>query len=103
MNRQLLIILFILIVLVAFLYRDVKFVAYLIGILEIFCRLIHYLGDNLPISGFNGFINRNVPSSLFSIIDKYTTGPVNVIISWILVVFIGLFLFYLIRYFFKKK
>ena len=44
-----LLILIVLIVIVVCAYRDVKFVSYLFGILEIFFRIVHYLGDNIPI------------------------------------------------------
>lgn len=42
-----LIIIILLIVGVVIIYKDVKFVTYLIGILEIFFRLMHYIGDNI--------------------------------------------------------
>ena len=46
-----LVILIVLIVIVVCAYKDIKFVTYLLGILEIFFRIMHYLGDNLPIIG----------------------------------------------------
>ena len=42
-----LVIFLILIALVIVFFRDVKFVVYLIGILEIFFRILHYLGDHI--------------------------------------------------------
>lgn len=98
-----LIIIIILIVGVIILYKDIKFVTYLIGILEIFFRLIHYIGDNIPILQINPFINKYIPSSLFSVISKYTQGPVEIIISWLLVAVFVMFLIYLIKYLIKKK
>ena len=98
-----LIILIILIVAVVILYRDFKFVTYLIGILEIFFRLIHYIGDNQALININPFINKYIPSSLFCIIEKYTTGVVCDIFSWLLIGIFAVFLFYLIKYLIKKK
>ncbi|MGM9879378.1 MAG: hypothetical protein ACI31R_05095 [Bacilli bacterium] len=98
-----LIILILLIIAVAVLYRDFKFVTYLFGILEIFFRLIHYIGDNIPLININPFVNKYIPSSLFSIIEKYTTGIVYDIISWLFILIFAMFLFYLVRYFIKKK
>lgn len=98
-----LIIFLILLIIVISLYRDLKFVVYLLGILEIFFRIMHYLGDNLPLININPVVNPYIPTSLFSIIDKYTTGIINIIISWALVIAFIIFLYYLIRYFFKKK
>ena len=97
-----LIILFVLVVIVCFVYRDVKFVVYLLGILEIFFGIVHYLGDNFVLS-FNDFINKNIPPSIFSLIDKYTSGFVNDVLSFLFLFMMGMFLFYLVRYFFRRK
>ena len=98
-----LIILLILIVIVIMVYRDVKFLVYLLGILELFFRLIHHIGDKLGINDINAFINRYIPSSLFSIFEKYTTGIVYEIISWSLILAFCAFLYYLVKYIIVKK
>lgn len=98
-----LVILILLIIAVVILYRDFKFVTYLIGILEIFFRLVHYIGDNQALININPFINKYIPSSLFSIIGKYTTGVVCDILSWLLTGIFAIFLFYLVKYLIKKK
>jgi len=98
-----LIIFIILIVLVIGFFRDIKFVVYLIGILEIFFRILHYLGDNIVFININSFINNYFPDSIFSIIDKYTVGIVNYALTWVLVICFIMFLGYLIKYFFKMK
>ena len=98
-----LVIIIILIAGVVVLYKDIKFVTYLIGILEIFFRLIHYIGDNIPVININPFINKYIPSSLSSIITKYTNGVICDILSWLLVIVFIMFLVYLIKYLIKKK
>lgn len=98
-----LVIFLILIVLVVIVFRDVKFVVYLIGILEIFFRIVHYLGDNLPFININPFVNKYIPDSVFDIVNAYTIGIVQDIFSWVLVVIFIMFLAYLVKYFFKKK
>ena len=98
-----LIIIILLILGVVIIYKDVKFVTYLIGILEIFFRLMHYIGDNIKFINLNPFINKYIPSSLFSIIEKYTSGVVCTIISWLLVAVLIMFLVYLVKYLIKKK
>lgn len=96
-------VLIILIVVVVILLKDIKWVTYLIGILEIFLRLVHYIGDKLGISEINDFINRIFPTSLFGLLSNYTSGIVYEIFSWILVVFLVWFLIYLLNYLFKGK
>jgi len=98
-----LVILIVLIVIVVCAYKDIKFVTYLLGILEIFFRIMHYLGDNLPIIRINPVVDVYFPTSLFSVINKYTSGIINDLLSWILVICFIIFLSYLVKYFFKKK
>lgn len=74
-------VLLILIIIVVLVLKDVKWVTYLIGIVEIFLRLIHYIGDNLKIASLNNFINEYFPTSIFAIIGKYSSGVVYDILS----------------------
>ena len=92
-------VLLILIIIVVLVLKDVKWVTYLIGIVEIFLRLIHYIGDNLKIASLNNFINEYFPTSIFAIIGKYSSGVVYDILSWVLV----LFLIYLVKYLFGSR
>ena len=50
--------------LVVFLLRDIKWVTYLIGIIEIFLRLIDYIANNLGISEIASFVNKYFPYHL---------------------------------------
>ena len=93
-------VLIILIIIVVLVLKDVKWVTYLIGIVEIFLRLIHYIGDNLKIVSLNNFINEYFPTSIFAIIGKYSSGVVYDILSWVLVLFLIWFLIYLVKYLF---
>lgn len=93
-------VLLILIIIVVLVLKDVKWVTYLVGIVEIFLRLIHYIGDNLKIASLNNFINEYFPTSIFAIIGKYSSGVVYDILSWVLVLFLIWFLIYLVKYLF---
>ena len=96
-------VLLILIIIVVSVLKDVKWVTYLIGIVEIFLRLIHYIGDNLKIASLNNFINEYFPTSIFAIIGKYSSGVVYDILSWVLVLFLIWFLIYLVKYLFGSR
>ena len=96
-------VLLILIIIVVLVLKDVKWVTYLIGIVEIFLRLIHYIGDNLKIASLNNFINEYFPTSIFAIIGKYSSGVVYDILSWVLVLFLIWFLIYLVKYLFVSR
>lgn len=98
-----LIIILVLIGIVVFVHRDYHFVIYLLGVLEILFRLLHYIGDHLTFIKLNPFINKYIPTSLFDLVSKYTSGIIEIIISWVLVVAFILLLVYLIKYLFKIK
>ena len=86
-----LIILLALIVIIAFFFRDYKNVVYFLGIVEIFFRIIHFIGDHLKISELNKFINDYIPQSLFTMLGKYSNGLLYEILIWLLLaIFISL-------------
>lgn len=98
-----LIILLVLIVIVAFFFKDYKNVVYFLGIVEIFFRIIHFIGDHLKVVELNQVINKYIPSSLFSMLGKYSNGLLYEILMWLLLLcFISLEV-YLVKYFFKRK
>lgn len=98
-----LIVFLLLLAIVIFLLRDIKWVTYLIGIVEIFLRLVHYIANNLGIPEVASFVNNNIPTSLFDILAKYSSGLFYDVLCWILVLFFIWFLIYLVRYLFKAK
>ncbi len=92
-----------LVVVVAIIRRDIKYVTYTLGAAEIFCELIHYIGDGISFINLNSFIDKYIPNSLFEIVDKYTGGIIEIILDWLLVILFAMFLYYVIRYIIKKK
>ena len=74
MSKVDLLFLVILVIIVAIVFQDTKRLVYLIGILEVFFRLIHGIGDRLGITDLNSFINQYIPSSIFSILSSHTDG-----------------------------
>ena len=80
-----LIIILVLLIGIFILARDIKFVVYMLGVIEIFCRIMHYLGDNLPFVNINPFVNTYIPKST------------------VLVIGFIVFLVYLIKYLIKRK
>lgn len=97
-----LIILVVLIGLVIFFYKKFRNVIYFLGIVEIFFRIVHTVGDMLGIEPMNNAINRFVPESILSIFAKYSSGLLYNIIVWIFIILFIVFEYYLIKGFFKK-
>ena len=98
-----LIIFLLLVAVVVFLLRDIKWVTYLIGIVEIFLRLVNYIANHLGIPEIADFVNTNLPGSIFDILAKYSSGLFYDVLSWILVVFLVWFLIYLVNYLFSAR
>ena len=98
-----LIIFILLVAVVMALLKDIKWVTYLIGIIEIFLRLVHYIANHLGISEVASFVNNNLPGSIFEILAKYSSGLFYDVLSWILVVFLVWFLIYLVNYLFSAR
>ena len=99
----LLIILVIAIVVVGIFFRDFKSVVYFIGIIDIFFRLLHKLVSLIHVEAIDNFVGDYIPSSVEAIIDNYSSGILNTILIWILFLLYVYFLFYLVKYWLKKK
>lgn len=98
-----LIIIIVLIGVVAFVYRDVKFLVYLLGTLEVFFRLVHHIGDKLQLIDINPFVDKYIPTSTFAVLSRYTNGVVYEVFSWVLIIIYVMFLVYLVKYLIHKK
>lgn len=97
-----LVVLLVLIIVIAFFYRDYKNVVYFLGIVEIFFRIIHFIGDHLKITGLNKIVDEYIPTSLFTMLGKYANGLLYEILMWLLLFCFISFEVYLIKYFFKR-
>ncbi len=98
-----LILLLVLIAVIIILRRDLKSFVYSLGAIEIFFRVIHWLGDHLGISKLNEFINIYIPESIINIFAKYSNGLFFNVLEWLFVIFMGMLVFYLVKYLIKRK
>ena len=98
-----LIILVIAIIVVALFFKDFKSVVYFLGIVEIFLRILHRMTSLLKISAFSQFVNKYIPTSLEGVINTYSSGILNVVLIWILILLFIFFEWYLIKYWVGKK
>lgn len=98
-----LIVLVIAIIIVGIYFKDFKSVVYFIGILDILFRLLHKLIDLINISNLTELIETYIPNSIEAIIDYYSSGILNTVLIWVLFLLYCYFVFYLIKYWLKKK
>lgn len=84
-------------------FRKFSKLVYAFAIIDIFLRLLYFVANNIGIKGFDVWVNSIFPSSIPSIISKYTNGILCTILIWVYVAFMVCFLFYTVRVFIKKK
>ena len=98
-----LIIIGILIIATIIFFRKFSNVVYIICIIDIFLRILNQLDVLLGVPEFSNLVNKYFHSSMQNIINSYSSGIINVVLSWILLGIYVVFLFYVIRTFFRKK
>ena len=97
------IILIVLIILVVMFFKRFSSFVFLIAIIDMFLRIIDYIGNNIRLSDVSNIINKYFPDSVYAMIDRYSNGFVATILHWIYVVIMIIFLYYVIKIFIKKK
>ena len=98
-----LIVLVILLLLVIYFFRRFDSFVYFIAIFDIFLRILTFIKYNIGLSDVAALIQKYIPESIISIINKYLTGLPATIVIWGYVVVMIIFEFYIIKYFWKKK
>lgn len=97
-----LIILLVLIAIVIFFFKDFTALVYLLGIVELFLRIIHFFADKIKIDVLTNWITATFPSSLDAIIDKYADGLLYEVLCWLVVICFCVLLFNLVKYLIKR-
>ena len=98
-----LIVLLLLVILTLIFFRRFSNVIYIICIIDMFLRILDRLEHLMCIPEFSNLVNKYFHNSILEIINAYTTGIVNLILVWLLLVVYIIFLVYVIRTFFRKK
>ena len=98
-----LVIVIVLLLIVACIYKKVSNFVYFFGIMDLFFRIITLIKYQLNIPELNSFFNAYVPESLLGIFQKYAAGVFQDILTWGYIICMGAFLYYVFRVFLKKK
>lgn len=88
---------------VFFFKRTFSGFVYAVGAVDIFLRLLAFLKINLLSGEISNFISTYLPTSIPSLINKYTNGGFNTFLIWVYVGIMVVFEFYIIRTFIKKR
>ena len=97
------VVLLILIIIVLVVFKDTISIIYFLGIADVFMRLMHFIKSLVNVPEFSDLINTYIPTSVVGVIENNTEGIVTTIMEWVYVVVIVLFLFYLLKYLFKRR
>jgi hypothetical protein len=98
-----LIILLSLIVITIIVFKKFNNVIFLICIIDIFLRLVYKIDSIINLKEVSTIIYKYLPTSILSIINEYSTGIINQLLVWLYIGIYLVFLFLLIKIFFKKK
>ena len=95
------VILFIILLIAALVFKKLSNVIISLGLIDIFLRILNYIGNN-TIKEINEFINKVFPSSIPSIISKYSEGLLESILMWGYILLMILFIYYVFRMLLKR-
>lgn len=73
------------------------------GMIDILFRILNIIKGFIPSSDIKELISEYIPSSVPKVINHYTSGILNTVLIWVYVIIMGIFLYYVIRIFIKRK
>ena len=99
------IVLVILILIVVMFFKRFSSFVFFMAIVDIFLRIMAFIRDNCGLPDLRALLRKYLPSSVFSIIDKYLkAGELpNIILKWCFVIIMIIFLSYIVKIFIHKK
>ncbi len=85
-------------------FRRFSSFVYVVGIIDIFFRLITYFAQNIGAPEITALVKRiGFPASIPAVINKYTDGLLATVLMWCFFGIMVVFEFYVIRTFWRKK
>ena len=96
------IIFIILLVVVICFFRSLYNTVFFVAIVDIFLRILTFIKYN-TFQEVKAFLGKYLPENIPNIISKYAKGDLYLILVWIYVILMSIFLYYIVRYFIKKR
>lgn len=87
---------------VFFFKKSFSGIIYMIVIVDIFLRIVNFIKLNLVNGEIASVLSRYFPSSIPAIINHYSSGILNTILMWLLVIIYMIFEYYIIGTFIRK-
>ena len=84
-------------------YKKFSSYVYLFCFSDICFRVLNTINDLVSINGMHEFIDSYIPSSIYSVIVKYTTDIVQTVLIWAYLIVFIIFLYYTLQSLLKRK
>ena len=93
------------VILVIMFFKRFSSFVFFIAIVDIALRILTFIKDNIGLGDVSKLIGKYLPENVFDIIDRYAGSipSLCIVLKWIFVGIMGVFLFYIIKIFIKKK
>ena len=98
-----LIILLAIIILVSTFFKRLSNFIFIIVIIDIILKILSFIADNVFIPNLQMLLIKYFPASVSALITRYTSGPITTFVNWLIVIIYVMFLYYIVKIFFKKK
>lgn len=98
-----LIVFIILLVLVIMFFKRFSSFVFFVAIFDMILRILTFFKNNIPLPDVSALIDKYIPSGILGIIDRYSSGVIQIILNWCYVIIMIIFLCYICKIFFKKK
>lgn len=98
-----LIVLIIIICIIVFWKKTFASFVYFLSLTDITLRVLTFIRMNIGLPDVSSFIAKYVPTSLKALIDVYSEGILNNVLTWGHVLIYVLFIIYVAKYFIKMK
>ena len=89
-------IIFIILLIVALVFKRASNVVIFFGLIDIFLRILDYIGNN-TIKEINNIINKFFPKSIPNIIANYSSGVLENILMWGYILLMILFVYFVFK------
>lgn len=98
-----LVVLTVIICIIVFWKKTFASFVYFLSLTDIILRVLTFIRMNIGMPGVSEWIAKYVPASIKSLIDVYSTGILNSVLTWGHVIIYILFIVYVAKYFIKMK
>ena len=96
------VIIVVLVLLAAVYFREVSNTIICFGLIDIFLRILNFIGNNTT-REINNIINKYFPASIESLIINNSSGVLEKILLWVYVILMAMFFYYVFRILLRRK